>query len=76
MEGLRAETHDLFHSTADAVNSALIPQRRLYTEALMRAIGLGTFGSNDASADVVADAVCGPSNRAAPTPNHIFTIDS
>jgi diketogulonate reductase-like aldo/keto reductase len=42
-----------------SVNPALVPQRRLYSGALMPAIGLGTFGSDSISADVVADAVRG-----------------
>jgi alcohol dehydrogenase (NADP+) len=42
-----------------SVNPALVPQRRLYSGALMPAIGLGTFGSDSVSADVVADAVRG-----------------
>ncbi len=39
---------------ADGVDPALVPQRRLYTGALMPAIGLGTFGSDRVSADEVA----------------------
>jgi diketogulonate reductase-like aldo/keto reductase len=42
-----------------SVNPALVPKRRLYSGALMPAIGLGTFGSDSISADVVADAVRG-----------------
>ena len=42
-----------------SVNPARVPQRRLYSGALMPAIGLGTFGSDSVSADVVADAVRG-----------------
>jgi len=33
-------------AAADAVDPALVPQRRLYTGAMMPAIGLGTFGSD------------------------------
>jgi alcohol dehydrogenase (NADP+) len=36
-----------------------VPQRTLYTGALMPAIGLGTFGSDHVSSDEVADAVRG-----------------
>jgi alcohol dehydrogenase (NADP+) len=41
------------------VNPAAIPQRRLYTGALMPGIGLGTFGSDHVSAAEVAEAVKG-----------------
>jgi diketogulonate reductase-like aldo/keto reductase len=43
----------------DAVDPARIPQRRLYTGALMPAIGLGTFGSDHATHAEVACAVLG-----------------
>jgi len=36
-----------------------VPKRRLYTGAQMPAIGLGTFGSDHATAEVVAEAVRG-----------------
>src|SRR5678809_1399848 len=36
-----------------------IPTRRLYTGAEMPAIGLGTFGSDQVSADRIAEAVAG-----------------
>jgi len=39
------------------ISPSAIPQRRLYTGARMPAIGLGTFGSDHASADQVAAAV-------------------
>ncbi len=39
------------------VDPALVPQRRLYTGALMPAVGLGTFGSDRVSPDEVAAAV-------------------
>ncbi len=42
-----------------AVDPSLVPQRRLYTGARMPAIGLGTFGSDHASAGEVAEAVRG-----------------
>lgn len=44
---------------ADAVDPRLVPQRRLYTGALMPAIGLGTFGSDHVSGAEVAEAVKG-----------------
>ncbi|HEY7210938.1 MAG TPA: aldo/keto reductase [Bryobacteraceae bacterium] len=39
------------------VNPAVVPQRRLFTGALLPAIGLGTFGSDHVSAPAVAEAV-------------------
>lgn len=39
------------------VNPAVVPQRRLFTGALLPAIGLGTFGSDHVSAATVAEAV-------------------
>ncbi len=41
----------------DAVDPALVPQRRLATGATMPAIGLGTFGSDHIPHAVVAEAV-------------------
>lgn len=41
----------------DGVDPTLIPQRTLYTGALMPGIGLGTFGSDHISAKEVAEAV-------------------
>jgi alcohol dehydrogenase (NADP+) len=46
-------------NTEYAVDPARVPQRRLYTGALMPAIGLGTFGSDHVTADQVAEAVKG-----------------
>jgi diketogulonate reductase-like aldo/keto reductase len=43
----------------DRVDPNKVPKRRLYTGALMPAIGLGTFGSDHVSADEVAQAVEG-----------------
>ena len=45
--------------TLDAVDPRLVPQRVLYTGATMPAIGLGTFGSDHASPEEVAQAVRG-----------------
>jgi alcohol dehydrogenase (NADP+) len=44
-------------ASADAVDPALVPQRRLYTGDMMPGIGLGTFGSDHVSHQSVADAV-------------------
>ena len=41
----------------ESVDPGLVPQRQLYTGAMMPAIGLGTFGSDHVSADEVAAAV-------------------
>jgi alcohol dehydrogenase (NADP+) len=41
----------------DAIDPELVPQRRLYTGAMMPAVGLGTFGSDQISHPVVAEAV-------------------
>lgn len=43
----------------DAINPALVPQRRLATGALMPAIGLGTFGSDHVDPAAMAEAVLG-----------------
>jgi alcohol dehydrogenase (NADP+) len=43
----------------DGVDPREVPQRRLYTGARMPAIGLGTFGSDQVSAEDVAEAVKG-----------------
>ncbi len=48
-----------FTPDPDGVDPRLIPQRTLYTGAHMPAIGLGTFGSDHASAAEVAEAVQG-----------------
>jgi diketogulonate reductase-like aldo/keto reductase len=48
-----------FAMAADAVDPALVPQRKLYTGALLPAIGLGTFGSDHVSPTEVAAAVLG-----------------
>ncbi len=42
-----------------SVDPALVPKRKLYTGALMPAIGLGTFGSDRFSAEEIAQAVGG-----------------
>jgi diketogulonate reductase-like aldo/keto reductase len=49
------ETCDL--AISNRIDPLLVPQRTLYTGARMPAIGLGTFGSDHASADEVAEAV-------------------
>jgi alcohol dehydrogenase (NADP+) len=46
-----------FAIAADGVDPSRVPQRRLYTGAVMPAIGLGTFGSDHASHEAVAQAV-------------------
>jgi diketogulonate reductase-like aldo/keto reductase len=42
---------------ADAIDPALVPQRRLYTGARMPGIGLGTFGSDHVAPAAMAEAV-------------------
>ncbi len=42
----------------DAVDPALVPKKRLYTGALMPAIGLGTFGSDHVPREAIAKGVC------------------
>lgn len=48
-----------FPLAADGVDPRRIPQRTLYTGAKMPAIGMGTFGSDHAGGEEVADAVRG-----------------
>jgi diketogulonate reductase-like aldo/keto reductase len=47
------------HAQATPVDPAQVPQRKLYTGAVMPAVGLGTFGSDHVSADEVAGTVLG-----------------
>lgn len=46
-----------FAIARDGVDPRAVPQRRLYTGALMPAVGLGTFGSDSVTGDQVAAAV-------------------
>ena len=46
-------------NSVNMIDSAVVPQRELYTGARLPAIGLGTFGSDHAAADAVASAVRG-----------------
>jgi diketogulonate reductase-like aldo/keto reductase len=48
-----------FAAAADGVDPARVPSRMLYTGARMPALGLGTFGSDHATADEIAQAVDG-----------------
>lgn len=48
-----------FTLAQDAIDPATVPQRTLHTGRQMPAIGLGTFGSDHASPDMVAQAVRG-----------------
>ena len=48
-----------FSIADDGVDPAIVPQRTLYTGARMPAIGLGTFGSDHASGQEIAEAVLG-----------------
>jgi|HubBroStandDraft_5_1064220.scaffolds.fasta_scaffold231565_2 alcohol dehydrogenase (NADP+) len=51
------ETTGRWQPAEDAVDPALVPQRRLATGAAMPGIGLGTFGSDHAPHSAVAEAV-------------------
>lgn len=44
---------------SSSINPATVPQKKLYTGALMPSVGLGTFGSDHVSAAQVAEAVQG-----------------
>ena len=54
-----SRTAPAFFPVVMPVDTSLVPQRELYTGALMPAIGLGTFGSDRFSAEQVAHAVEG-----------------
>lgn len=43
----------------DGVNPELVPGKKLYTGAVIPAVGMGTFGSDRFSAEEIADAVVG-----------------
>ena len=43
----------------EKIDPRVVPQRKLYTGAMMPAIGLGTFGSDRFNADEIAAAVLG-----------------
>jgi diketogulonate reductase-like aldo/keto reductase len=47
------------HTQAGPIDPAQVPHRKLYTGAVMPAVGLGTFGSDSVSAGEVAAAVLG-----------------
>ena len=53
------QDHVAFAIAGDGIDPRRIPQRTLYTGATMPAIGMGTFGSDHASADMVAAVVRG-----------------
>jgi len=52
-----ANQHTYFQLASDAVDPSRVPYRKLYTGALMPAIGLGTFGSDHVDHEAVARAV-------------------
>lgn len=54
-----SEQHGAFSIVPDGVAPDRVPHRTLSTGAKMPAIGLGTFGSDHASGEVIADAVLG-----------------
>jgi diketogulonate reductase-like aldo/keto reductase len=47
------------HTQTGPIDPAQVPHRKLYTGAVMHAVGLGTFGSDSVSAGEVAAAVLG-----------------
>lgn len=57
--GAKNSVETVLPAASDRVDPAAVPKRRLSTGALIPAIGLGTFGSDHAPAQQVADAVKG-----------------
>lgn len=49
----------VFHQDKNGIDPAKVPQRTLYTGEKMPCVGMGTFGSDRYSADVIAAAVLG-----------------
>src|SRR5579872_4977019 len=56
---LQHATRESMLPSPDGIDPHLVPKRTLYTGASMPAIGLGTFGSDHVSGEMVADAVQG-----------------
>ncbi|MBD3354173.1 MAG: hypothetical protein GF364_22010 [Candidatus Lokiarchaeota archaeon] len=55
----KSKSEQVFHLAKDGINPSGIPKKKLYNDAEIPAIGLGTFGSDHVSADQIADAVEG-----------------
>lgn len=56
---MRTSADERFAGNQPGVDPTQVPRRTLYTGATIPAIGLGTFGSDHVSPDVMADAVRG-----------------